>query len=176
MPARQISPTMILITHENEKTKLEPDQSTPPPSGNESMTADSSTSEKASPATSGDVDRDVERQGGAVDRKERASADGPPEGGFQAWTVVLGAWCCSFCCYGWINSECRTWSSAIFFQSPTDRSVSNKGIGVFQAYYENHQLKNYSSSTISWITSLEIFFMLFMVRPSFLSALRHRRN
>lgn len=28
-----------------------------------------------------------------------------PDGGFQAWTVVLGAWCCSFCCYGWINSE-----------------------------------------------------------------------
>ncbi|KAN0091772.1 MFS general substrate transporter [Hyaloscypha variabilis] len=139
MPARQISPTMIFITHDNEKTKLEPDQSTPPPSGNESMTADSSTSEKASPATSGDVDRDAERQGGVVESKERASADGPPEGGFQAWTVVLGAWCCSFCCYGWINS-----------------------IGVFQAYYENHQLKNYSSSTISWITSLEIFFMLFM--------------
>jgi hypothetical protein len=167
---------MTLIIHDNEKTMLELDQSTPPPPVNESMTADSSTSEKASPVTSVDVGRDVERQGGAVDRKERASADGPPEGGFQAWIVVLGAWCCSFCCYGWINSECRTWSSAIFFQSPTDRSVSNKGIGVFQAYYETHQLKNYSSSTISWITSLEIFFMLFMVRPSFLSALRHRRN
>jgi hypothetical protein len=167
---------MTLITHDNKKTMLELDQSTPPPPGNESMTADSSTSEKASPVTSGDVGRDVESQGGAVESKERASADVPPEGGFQAWTIVLGAWCCSFCCYGWINSECPTWSSAIFFQSSPDCSITNKGIGVFQAYYETHQLKNYSSSTISWITSLEIFFMLFMVCTSLLSALQHQRN
>jgi len=28
-----------------------------------------------------------------------------PEGGLEAWLVVLGAWCCSFCSFGWINSE-----------------------------------------------------------------------
>lgn len=27
-----------------------------------------------------------------------------PDGGFDAWLVVLGAWCVSFCSYGWINS------------------------------------------------------------------------
>lgn len=28
-----------------------------------------------------------------------------PDGGLEAWLVVLGAWCASFCGYGWINSE-----------------------------------------------------------------------
>ncbi|RKU44088.1 hypothetical protein DL546_007380, partial [Coniochaeta pulveracea] len=27
-----------------------------------------------------------------------------PDGGTTAWLVVLGAWCVSFCSYGWINS------------------------------------------------------------------------
>jgi len=34
------------------------------------------------------------------------SPDEAPDGGFEAWTVVLGGWCASFCGYGWINSEC----------------------------------------------------------------------
>lgn len=33
------------------------------------------------------------------------------------------------------------------------------GIGTFQAYYETGPLKEYSVSTISWIPSLQIFFM-----------------
>ncbi|KAF2844312.1 MFS general substrate transporter [Plenodomus tracheiphilus IPT5] len=97
------------------------------------------TSEKPPSIVSGNVGHDIERQKGIIERQERGSPDEPPDGGLQAWTVVLGAWCCSFCCYGWINS-----------------------IGIFQAYYETHQLRSYSSSTISWIPSLEIFFMLFM--------------
>jgi hypothetical protein len=48
---------------------------------------------------------------------------------------------------------------------------TQKGIGVFQEYYETHQLKSYSSSTISWITSLEAFFMMFMVRCLYLRSL-----
>lgn len=28
-----------------------------------------------------------------------------PDGGLEAWLVVLGAWCVSFCSYGWINSK-----------------------------------------------------------------------
>jgi hypothetical protein len=27
-----------------------------------------------------------------------------PDGGMIAWLVVLGAWCTSFCSFGWINS------------------------------------------------------------------------
>ncbi|KAL1874429.1 hypothetical protein VTK73DRAFT_306 [Phialemonium thermophilum] len=60
----------------------------------------------------------------------------PPDGGRKAWLVVLGAWCVSFCSYGWINS-----------------------VGTFQEYYQSGPLKDYSVSTISWIPSLQIFFM-----------------
>lgn len=34
----------------------------------------------------------------------KAHDEGPPDGGTAAWMVVLGAWCCSFCSPGWINS------------------------------------------------------------------------
>ncbi|CAK7244541.1 MAG: hypothetical protein STHCBS139747_006083 [Sporothrix thermara] len=60
-----------------------------------------------------------------------------PDGGLAAWTVVLGTWCTSFCSFGWLNS-----------------------IGIFQEYYETTLLKQYSHSTISWIPSLQIFFMM----------------
>ncbi|PTB63200.1 MFS general substrate transporter [Trichoderma citrinoviride] len=63
--------------------------------------------------------------------------NGPPNGGLRAWLVVLGAWCTSFCSFGWINS-----------------------VGVFQDYYEATILKEYSASTVSWIPSLQIFFMM----------------
>lgn len=59
-----------------------------------------------------------------------------PDGGLQAWLAVSGAFCCLFCSFGWINC-----------------------IGVFQAYYEKNQLRNYSPSTVSWIPSLTVFFM-----------------
>ncbi|KAM5527622.1 monocarboxylate [Fusarium oxysporum f. sp. phaseoli] len=62
-----------------------------------------------------------------------------PDGGLTAWLVVLGAWCTSFCSFGWLTS-----------------------VGVFQEYYQNESLSNYSSSTIAWIPSLQIFFMMGM--------------
>ncbi|KAJ4177350.1 hypothetical protein NW755_013901 [Fusarium falciforme] len=62
-----------------------------------------------------------------------------PDGGTAAWLVVLGAWCTSFCSFGWLNS-----------------------VGVFQEYYQNVLLNTYSSSEIAWIPSLQIFFMMAM--------------
>ncbi|KAJ5898791.1 MFS transporter asaE [Penicillium taxi] len=62
----------------------------------------------------------------------------PPDGGVNAWTSVLGAFCGLFVSFGWINC-----------------------IGVFQTYYESHQLQDMSTSTVSWITSLETFLMFF---------------
>ncbi|KAL4960375.1 MCT family MFS transporter [Aspergillus stella-maris] len=62
-----------------------------------------------------------------------------PDGGTVAWLVVLGCWCTSFCSFGWLNS-----------------------VGVFQEYYQNDLLTEYSTSAVSWIPSLEIFFMLAM--------------
>ncbi|GFP60200.1 hypothetical protein ACSS6W_007627 [Trichoderma asperelloides] len=61
----------------------------------------------------------------------------PPDGGLRAWLVVIGAWCTSVCSFGWINS-----------------------VGAFQDYYETTILKDYSTSTVSWIPSLQIFFMM----------------
>ncbi|KIV82644.1 hypothetical protein, variant [Exophiala sideris] len=61
-----------------------------------------------------------------------------PDGGLKAWTVVLGAFCSLAVSFGWINC-----------------------IGVFQDYYETHQLKAYSSGEVAWIPSLESFMMFF---------------
>lgn len=58
------------------------------------------------------------------------NADGFPEGGREAWVVLFGTWCVLFCTFGLGNS-----------------------IGVFQTYYVSHALRQYSSSTVSWITS-----------------------
>ncbi|KAI9788212.1 MAG: hypothetical protein M1816_007064 [Peltula sp. TS41687] len=66
-----------------------------------------------------------------------------PDGGFEAWLVVLGSFCCLIVSFGWINC-----------------------IGVFQEYYQTHQLRDYSPSTIAWIPSLETF-MMFAGGPIF---------
>ncbi|PWY76493.1 riboflavin transporter MCH5 [Aspergillus sclerotioniger CBS 115572] len=66
-----------------------------------------------------------------------------PDGGLQAWTVVVGSWCCMFASMGWINC-----------------------IGVFQDYYEQNQLSSYSPSTVAWISSTETF-MMFLGAPVF---------
>ncbi|KAM7190211.1 MFS general substrate transporter [Naviculisporaceae sp. PSN 640] len=71
-----------------------------------------------------------------------AEEDKIPDGGKTAWLVVLGAWCVSFCSYGWINS-----------------------IGTFQSYYQSGPLKDYTVSQISWIPSMQIFFMSFLGPP-----------
>lgn len=72
--------------------------------------------------------------------KDASSQPSPPDGGSEAWLVVLGAWCTAFCSFGWLNS-----------------------IGVFQQYYQKVLLHNENSSTVSWIPSFQIFFILGMV-------------
>jgi MFS family permease len=69
--------------------------------------------------------------------KETAPSPSPfPDGGRKAWLVVLGAWCCMFASFGWINC-----------------------IGVFQEHYQRDQLSEYSASAIAWIPSTETFLM-----------------
>lgn len=75
----------------------------------------------------------------SLDRLERADC---PDGGAEAWIVVVGSWCAFLCSFGWISC-----------------------IGVFQDYYQRHQLKNYSPSTVAWIPSTEIFVMFFCSLP-----------
>ncbi|KAF7555094.1 hypothetical protein G7Z17_g2421 [Cylindrodendrum hubeiense] len=92
-------------------------------------------------ASGSETERDIENARDPVsgDRTEDAAElqdVGPPDGGTAAWLVVLGAWCCSFCSPGWINS-----------------------MGTFQEYYQLGPLHDYSSSTIAWIPSLQLFFL-----------------
>lgn len=62
-----------------------------------------------------------------------------PEGGLQAWLVVAGAWCIMFSTYGLTNSA-----------------------GIFQSYWEGHQLSSSSSSTIGWIPAVNVFLILIL--------------
>ncbi|KAF2703806.1 putative MFS monocarboxylate transporter [Pleomassaria siparia CBS 279.74] len=55
-----------------------------------------------------------------------------PDGGAEAWLVVLGCFCALFVSFGWIGA-----------------------IGVFQEYYQLHQLKDYTPSQVSWIPAVE---------------------
>lgn len=55
-----------------------------------------------------------------------------PEGGTTAWLTVAGSSACLFVSFGWINC-----------------------VGVFQEYYQTHQLKQYSASDIAWIPALQ---------------------
>jgi MFS family permease len=64
-----------------------------------------------------------------------------PDGGKDAWLCLLGGACCLFCSFGWINC-----------------------LGVFQNYYQTHQLRDYSPSSIAWIASIEVF-MMFVPGP-----------
>ena len=66
-----------------------------------------------------------------------------PDGGARAWSVVVGAWFSLFVSFGWITC-----------------------IGVFQTYYQSHQLRSYSPSAIGWIPSVETF-VLFIGSPFF---------
>lgn len=54
-----------------------------------------------------------------------------PEGGLEAWLVVLGSWCGLLAALGILNT-----------------------IGVFQTYVSTHQLSQYSEGTVGWIFSL----------------------
>lgn len=38
------------------------------------------------------------------DMPQRFPGHDAPDGGVAAWLVVLGAWCASFCSFGWLNS------------------------------------------------------------------------
>ncbi|KAJ3561118.1 hypothetical protein NP233_g10394 [Leucocoprinus birnbaumii] len=55
-----------------------------------------------------------------------------PDGGWRAWLNVFGAVCTCFSTFGFINS----W-------------------GVFQAYYQETILKDYSPSAVAWIGSIQ---------------------
>ena len=59
-----------------------------------------------------------------------------PDGGLDAWLCVLGGWCALFSSFGLINC-----------------------VGVFVQQYSAGPLAGYSLSTVTWITSLQVFMM-----------------
>ncbi|KAH9897179.1 major facilitator superfamily domain-containing protein [Xylariomycetidae sp. FL2044] len=76
----------------------------------------------------------------SVDYEEQdEEPDTYPEGGLQAWLVVLGSFCAMISVYGIINSA-----------------------AVFESYFATHQLARYGSSTIGWIFSSYLFIVFFV--------------
>ncbi|KAK9470914.1 MFS general substrate transporter [Dipodascopsis tothii] len=74
---------------------------------------------------------------------EKPAADGPvilhpPDQGLRAWGTVVGAFAGLFVSFGYVNV-----------------------VGVFLEYYSTNQLKDYSSSDVAWITSVQSFLMIF---------------
>ncbi|KAJ5625916.1 hypothetical protein N7510_002225 [Penicillium lagena] len=61
-----------------------------------------------------------------------------PDGGWRAWSVVLGSWCAMVPSFGLMNT-----------------------IGVFESWLADHQLRDYSKASIGWIFSLYMFFLYF---------------
>ena len=62
-----------------------------------------------------------------------------PDGGFQAWLVVLGSFCAQGAVFGLINTA-----------------------AVFESYFQTHQLRDYTSSQIGWVFSLYLFLVFFV--------------
>jgi len=72
--------------------------------------------------------------GESLDSVQDLDPVGIPDGGLVAWSVVFGSWCVLFTSFGWVDC-----------------------IGLFQNHYQIDQLKDYSPSTIAWITSVEVY-------------------
>lgn len=97
-----------------------------------------------------DVERDLNAKDESLKQPEEEVAAAPagpppgmrpedfPDGGTQAWLVVFGGWCALFCTFGLVNC-----------------------VGVFQQYYVQGPLSDQSSSNVSWIMSVQVFFMVF---------------
>jgi len=99
------------------------------------------TSTSPSMTSEGDQHTKVETQ---VDMEKSASGitetpRGPPpvpEGGTKAWLVVFGAMIVNACSFGYASS-----------------------FGVYQTYYQTHQLSDKTPSDIAWIGSLQFAFL-----------------
>ncbi|KAF7935921.1 uncharacterized protein EAE98_002141 [Botrytis deweyae] len=92
-----------------------------------------------------DIERSVEKAETKNERLEATQSEAKkqnafimdfPDGGARAWSVAAGAAGVLFCTFGYINA-----------------------FGVYQEYYQTHQLSHRTPSDISWIGSLQVFFL-----------------
>jgi MFS family permease len=72
----------------------------------------------------------------AGEEKGESPPSDPLDRGWRAWSVVLGAFFCQLCAFGWLNS-----------------------MGIFQDYYHANQLRGMSESKIAWILSIQSFLL-----------------
>lgn len=63
----------------------------------------------------------------------------PPDGGLEAWLVVLGAWLALVSSLGLMNT-----------------------LATFQSYLTTHQLADYDEGTVGWIFSVYTFMVFFL--------------
>ncbi|OTB00350.1 hypothetical protein M426DRAFT_324392 [Hypoxylon sp. CI-4A] len=85
------------------------------------------------------VEADMEKGGVAPPHQAGPPGFNPadfPDGGLDAWLVVAGGFCALFSTFGLVNC-----------------------VGVFVSYYLEGPLANYSSSTVTWITSIQVFIL-----------------
>lgn len=69
--------------------------------------------------------------------------DKAPDGGYRAWLVVFGSWCCNVIISGWLNA-----------------------LGVFQDYYSATLFPTLPESTVAIIPALVDFVIFAGVSPS----------
>ncbi|TVY42760.1 Fujikurins efflux protein [Lachnellula occidentalis] len=111
------------------------------------------------PEGAAEADADLEKNGAAPKSTPAPGGVNPadfPDGGFEAWLVVLGGWLCLFCSFGPSNPAFHCACSFVLLGSFL-RWINC--IGVFQDYYQTHPLSQFSSSSVSWIPSMEVFVM-----------------
>lgn len=87
--------------------------------------------------------------------------------------LLRGQWCLVFGVLHSAVSDGLTVSSEYIRGEMSPHSNLWIGIGTFQEYYQNVLLPEYSPSTIAWIPSLQLFFMMAMVSLSVILVTGH---
>ncbi|KAL0958740.1 hypothetical protein HGRIS_014066 [Hohenbuehelia grisea] len=117
----------------------------PPHPHTRSHSQSKSHSHHASPAPGGE-NGDAEKAHANGTASPQASAPSPPqfpEGGLEAWLTVIGGSMVLFCTFGVVQS-----------------------FGVYQDYYKRISLTEHTPSDISWIGSLQVFFLFALGLPT----------
>lgn len=114
-----------------------PTEAGPDPVPDHEASALKTPSDRGDPVTVFNKNSPDNHDGGNITDEE--TSDKFPEGGLNAWLVVLGSWCAMVQIFGLINTS-----------------------GIFEAYFKTHQLRDYSHSQIGWIFSLYLFVVFFI--------------
>ena len=123
-----MSTTYAKPTRTDSKEEQSPDE-------HKSLSEKSDHAEDGHPSHLSDEERGISKEDNEdPDVSKDEEGNTYPEGGLQAWLVVVGAFSGMMACFGYMNT-----------------------VGTYQAYLAMNQLSNYSESTIGWIFSVYIF-------------------